>query len=123
MIVAGAGTDTLYGGGGSDSFIFDKSVWDEVFAPPVAATGLEYADIVEDFVTGPGGDILNIDILLELAGYSGSNPSLDVMLASTTTAAAMLSSRSILMAVAPLPPSHWPCLKMSTPPRSASMIT
>lgn len=77
MIVAGAGTDTLYGGGGSDSFIFDKSIWDEVFAPPVAATGLEYADVIEDFVTGPGGDILNIDILLELAGYGGSNPVLD----------------------------------------------
>jgi Ca2+-binding RTX toxin-like protein len=77
MIVAGAGTDTLYGGGGSDSFIFDKSVWDEAFASPSPATGLEYADIIEDFITGDGGDILNIDILLELAGYGVSNPLAD----------------------------------------------
>ncbi|MBK7360864.1 MAG: type I secretion C-terminal target domain-containing protein [Micavibrio sp.] len=47
------------------------------FCAAVAAAGLEYADVIEDFITGPGGDILNIDILLELAGYGGSNPVLD----------------------------------------------
>ncbi|MCE7887346.1 MAG: type I secretion C-terminal target domain-containing protein [Alphaproteobacteria bacterium PRO2] len=77
MIVAGAGADTLYGGAGSDSFIFDKSVWDEAFAPSSPPTGLEYADIIEDFIVGPGGDVLNIDILLELAGYGGANPVID----------------------------------------------
>lgn len=77
MIIGGAGADTLYGGGSSDSFIFDKSVWDEVFTPPSPSAGLQYADIIEDFVTGPGGDILNIEILLDLAGYGGNNPAQD----------------------------------------------
>jgi Ca2+-binding RTX toxin-like protein len=77
MIVAGAGVDTLYGGGGIDNFIFDASVWREIFESPPSGGLLDYADIIEDFGTGAGGDKINIDILLEEAGYTGTNPALD----------------------------------------------
>lgn len=78
MIVGGAGSDLLYGGSGIDDFIFDTSVWNESFASSGISPGsLDYADIIEDFTTGAGGDRINIEILLEKAGYTGSDPAQD----------------------------------------------
>ena len=74
MIVAGAGADQLYGGSGSDNFIFDSSVWDESILSSSSSDTLKYADIIEDFTTGAGGDQINIDILLEKAGFNGTDP-------------------------------------------------
>jgi Ca2+-binding RTX toxin-like protein len=75
MIAAGAGADTLYGGTGRDDFIFDAGVWAQSFGSGSSvSTAAAFADIIEDFATGSGGDAVNLDILLEKAGYTGTNP-------------------------------------------------
>lgn len=51
ILIGGAGADTLYGGQGQDTFVFD--------------TMDGFADTVEDFHAGAGGDVLNITDLLQ----------------------------------------------------------
>lgn len=57
ILTGGEGADTLYGGHGDDRFVFD--VMDG------------FADIVKDFETGPGGDVLDIGDILQ--GYDALN--------------------------------------------------
>ena len=62
------GSDTLTGGAGRDTYCFDTFFSSLVLVP----------DVITDFATGPGGDILNItspDITNFLTGFpAGSNP-------------------------------------------------
>jgi Ca2+-binding RTX toxin-like protein len=73
MIVGAHGSDRLYGGAGRDDFIFDVSVWEEAFGSGGGGSLPAWADIIEDFVTGAGGDRLDISLLLEEAGYTGND--------------------------------------------------
>lgn len=71
MIIGGAGADLLSGGASADAFIFEKSAWSEISTH--SGSTLAYADVIDDFATGSGGDHLDISILLELAGFHGSD--------------------------------------------------
>jgi Ca2+-binding RTX toxin-like protein len=73
MIVSGTGADTLYGDEGSDLYYFDPSVWQNLFAETPTGTYADYADIISDFETGENGDRLDISVLLEKAGYEGTD--------------------------------------------------
>jgi VCBS repeat-containing protein len=54
------GTDLLTGGGGADRFYF--------------ASAAEGIDLITDFTSGPGGDILDLhDVLEGFTGYDGTN--------------------------------------------------
>ncbi len=56
-LIGGAGADTLEGGSGSDSFVFLKGDAASI-------------DTISDFITGPGGDSLDISSLLSGSGVS-----------------------------------------------------
>jgi Ca2+-binding RTX toxin-like protein len=67
---APAGTLTLVGGAGRDLFV----LLDPAFNSP---SGFADTNVLLDFQAGPGGDIINIDALLQNSGqygYTGGNP-------------------------------------------------
>jgi VCBS repeat-containing protein len=69
LLVAGEGNDTLYGhggmdtmvgGGGSDHFVYSSAT--------------EGIDVIVDFATGSGGDVLDLHGMLQgFSGYDGTN--------------------------------------------------
>jgi Ca2+-binding RTX toxin-like protein len=62
-LCGGAGIDTLTGGQGSDTFDFNLLS--------------EAGDIITDFITGVGGDVLDLSDLLDSFGYGGPDPFAD----------------------------------------------
>ncbi|HLO47125.1 MAG TPA: hypothetical protein VK211_01665, partial [Kamptonema sp.] len=59
-LIGGTGADELSGGVGSDVFVYSDLS--------------ENGDTILDFAAGDGGDILNLQPLLNKVGYTGSNP-------------------------------------------------
>lgn len=60
ILTGGGGADILWGGGGSDIFVYES----------LADAG----DIILDFETGIGGDIIDLSLILVDFGYVGSDP-------------------------------------------------
>jgi parallel beta-helix repeat protein len=73
VIVGGGGADTLSGGTGSDIFYYNPAIFNEVKAVE-AGTLPDSRDIIADFQTGAGGDVIDVSALLKAAGYTGTNP-------------------------------------------------
>jgi len=67
-IIGGTGDDTLFGGSGADSFTWG------------AETSAGEADLVADFETGPGGDVLDLSALLSGVGAGDDGDELDAWL-------------------------------------------
>ena len=60
VLRGGADTDSMSGGSGSDTFQY--------------ASVSEGVDLIDDFTTGPGGDVLDLHAMLQsFAGYDGTN--------------------------------------------------
>jgi serralysin len=68
LLQAAAGADTLAGGAGSDRFAFD-------------ADGLDGRDLITDFTSAPGGDILDVSDLL--VGFDPSTSNINKFLQTT----------------------------------------
>ena len=66
-MIGGAGQDTLFAGPGEDTILFEDDL----------NNILANADTIHDFRTGVGGDVLDVSDILDMIGYSGSDPIAD----------------------------------------------
>jgi len=71
-LVGGGGGDTMTGGAGSNTFYYMPEQYQNVLAVE-AGTAIATPDVITDFKTGAGGDVVNVSAMLYEAGIAGAN--------------------------------------------------